>query len=92
MDRPWNDARTYRREIEVRKITVRDLIEAMEKIKEIPAHSHYIFETKWVTPYVSEEECIKYFSDNGSVLVYDSKGCVWHKGKKIDKRHCMLLI
>ena len=92
MDRPWVDARTYRREIEPQKITAKDLIEAMEKIKEIPVHSHYIFSTDWVKPYVSEGECIKYFSDNGSVLVYDSKGCVWHKGKKVDKNLCMVLI
>ena len=92
MGRPWEDARTYRREIETQKITAKDLIEAMEKIKEIPVHSHYIFSTEWVKPYVSEEECIKYFSDNGAVLVYDSKGCVWHKGKKVDKDLRMVLI
>ena len=92
MDRPWIDARTYRREVEVRKLTAKDLIEAMEKIKEIPVHSHYIFSTEWVKPYVSEEECIKYFSDNRSVLVCDSKGNVWHKGKKVDNGLCMVLI
>lgn len=92
MDRPWVDARTYRPEIKVQKITAKDLIEAMEKIKEVPVHSHYIFLTEWVKPHVSEEECIKYFSDNGSVLVRDSKGCVWHKGKKVDKDLCMVLI
>ena len=92
MDRPWVDARTYSREIEVQKPTVKDLIDAMEKIKEIPVRSHYIFYTQWVKPYVTEEECIKYFSDNGSVLVYDGKGCVWHKGKKVDKDSCMVLI
>lgn len=92
MARPWEDARTYRREIEVRKITAQDLIEAMEKIHEIPVRSHYIFSTEWVTPYVSEEECIRFFSDNGSVLVCDSKGCVWHKGKKVDKGMRMVLI
>ena len=91
MDRPWVDARTCRTEIKVQKITAKDLIEAMEKIKEVPVHSHYIFSTEWVKPYVSEEECIKYFSDNRSVLVRDSKGCVWHKGKKVDKDLCMVL-
>lgn len=83
MARPWVDARTYRREIEVQKITEKDLIEAVEKMKEIPVHSHYIFLTEWVKPYVSEEECIKHFADNASVVVYDSKGCAWHKGKQI---------
>lgn len=92
MARPWVDARTYRREIEMQKITAKDIIEAVEKVKEIPVHSHYIFLTEWAKPYVSEEECIKYFSDNGSVLVYDSKGCVWHKGKKVDKDIRMVLI
>ena len=92
MDRPWVDARTYRPEIKVQKITAKDLIEAMEKIKEVPVHSHSIFLTEWVKPHVSEEECIKYFSDNGSVLVRDSKGCVWHKGQKVDKDLCMVLI
>ncbi len=92
MHRPWIDARTYRREIEPKPVTVRELIEAMKKIKEVPNYSHYFFSTKWVKPYVSEEECIKYFSDNASVLVYDSKGCVWHKGKKVDKNMCMVLI
>jgi len=83
MERPWIDARTYRREIEMQKITAKDIIKAVEKMKEIPVHSHYIFLTEWVRPYVSEEECIKYFADNCSVVVYDSKGCAWHKGKKI---------
>lgn len=92
MARPWVDARTYSREIEVRKITGKDIIDALEKIKEIPAHSHYIFSTAWVMPHVTEEECIKYFSDNGSVLVCDSKGNVWHKGKKVDEGMCMVLI
>ena len=92
MYRPWIDARTYRREIEVQKITEQDIIEAIEKIREIPVHSHYIFLTEWVKPHVSEEECIKYFSDNGSVLVRDSKGSVWHRGKKVDKGLCMVLI
>ncbi len=91
-ERPWNDTRTYRREIEVRKPTAKDLIDAIEKLHKLPARSHYIFLTEWVKPYVSEEECINYFSDNGSVLVRDSKGCVWHKGKKVDKGSCMVLI
>ena len=82
MDRPWVDARTYRPEIKVQKITAKDIIEAIEKMKEAPVHSHYIFLTEWVKPHVSEEECIKYFADNCSVVVYDSKGCAWHKGKK----------
>jgi hypothetical protein len=92
MDRPWVDARTYRREIEMVKPTVKDLIEAVEKMKEIPVHSHYIFSTEWVKPYASEDDCIKYFADNGSVVVYDSKGYAWHKGEKIDKDMCMVLI
>ena len=92
MARPWVDARTYSRKIEVVKPTVQDIIDAVEKMREVPVRSHYIFSTEWVKPYVSEEECIKYFSDNGSVLVYDSKGCVWHKGKKVDKGLCMVLI
>jgi len=91
-DRPWDDVRTCRREIEVKKVTAKDLIEAMEKLREVPAQSHYIFSTEWVKPYVSEEECIKYFADNGSVLVCDSKGCVWHRGKKVEKGMCMVLI
>ena len=92
MARPWVDARTNRREIEVVKPTAKDLIEAMEKMKEIPVHRHYIFSTEWVKPYASEEDCIKYFADNCSVVVYDSKGCAWHKGEKIDKNMCMVLI
>lgn len=92
MDRPWVDARTYRREIEPRKITAKDIIEAVEEMKKIPVRSHYIFCTEWVRPYVSEEDCIKYFSDNASVIVYDGKGCVWHRGKKIEKDMCMVLI
>lgn len=80
MDRPWVDARTYRREFEVKKLTAKDLIEAVEKMREIPVHSHYIFLTEWVKPYVSEEECIKYFADNASVVVFDSKGRGWHRG------------
>ena len=83
MGRPWVDARTYRPKIEMQKITAKDVIEAVEKMKEIPVHSHYIFLTEWVKPHVSEEECIKYFEDNCSVVVYDSKGCAWHKGEKI---------
>lgn len=80
MVRPWKDARTYRREFEVRKLTTKDIIEAVEKMKEVPVHSHYIFLTEWVKHYVSEEECIKYFSDNASVVVYDSKGRFWRRG------------
>ena len=91
-DRPWVDARTYRREIKPIKPTAKDLIEAMEKMKQIPVRSHYTFLTEWVKPYVSEDECIKYFSDNGSVFVCDSEGCVWHKGKKVDKDLRMVLI
>ena len=92
MARPWIDARTYRPEIEMRKITAADIIKAIEEIKRVPVRSHYIFLTKWVTPYVSEEDCIKYFSDNGSVLVCDSKNRVWHRGKQVDKERCMVLI
>jgi len=92
MDKPWVDARTYRPEIKMQKITAKDLIEAVEKMKEVPVCSHYIFLTEWVRPYVSEEECIKYFADNCSVVVYDSKGCAWHKGKKIYKHKILTIL
>lgn len=98
MERPWNDARTYRREFEVKNLTAQDIIEAVEKMKELHRKSlenhcdGYIFYTAWAKPHVTDEECIKYFSDNASVLVYDSKGCVWHRGKKVDKDMCMVLI
>lgn len=81
--RPWMDARNFSREFELKKITAKDLVEAVEKMRAIPVHSHYIFRTEWVTPYVSEEECIKYFTDNCAVVVYDSKGNAWHKGRQI---------
>ena len=83
MDRPWVDARTYRREFKVRELTAKDVIEAMEKMEKIPPRDYYIFLTEWVKPYVSEEECIKYFADNRDVVVYDSKGRFWRRGEMI---------
>ena len=85
MARPWDDARTYRREFEVRKITAQDIIDAVEQIKQIPVIPSYIyyFRTDWVTPYVSEEDCIQYFADNGSVIVIDHQGREWWKGVRL---------
>lgn len=83
--RPWDDARTYRREFEVRKITAQDIIDAVEKMKQLPvtASYTYYFRTDWVKPYVSEGECIQYFADNASVIVIDHKGREWWKGVQL---------
>lgn len=83
--RPWDDARTYRREFEVQKITVQDLIDAVEKMKQVPETASYIyyFRTDWVKNYVSEEDCIQYFADNASVIVIDHHGREWWKGAQL---------
>ena len=81
-DRPWIDARTYSREFEVRKLTAKDIIDAVEKMKQIHVCDSYVyyFRTDWVKPYVSEEECIQYFADNASVIVIDHQGREWCRG------------
>lgn len=84
MARPWEDARTYRREFEVRKLTAKDIIDAVEKMKQIPVSDFYYFLTDWAKPYVSEEDCIQYFADNGSVIVIDHQGRQWRKGRMRD--------
>lgn len=83
--RPWNDARTYKREFEVKKLTVEDIIDAVEKMKEVPVSLGlcYRFRTDLVKPYVSEEECIQYFADNASVIVVDHYGREWHRGVQL---------
>ena len=89
MERPWNDARTYRREFEVKNLTAQDIIEAVEKMKELHRKSlenhcdGYIFYTSWAKPYVTDEECIKYFADNGAVIGRDGKGNLWRKGQTL---------
>lgn len=82
-DRPWVDARTYRREFEVRKLTAKDLIDAVENMKQIPVSDFYYFLTDWVKNCVSEEDCIQYFADNGSVIVIDRQGRKWRRGQMI---------
>lgn len=82
-ERPWIDARTYSREFEVRKLTVEDIIEAVAKMKQVPVSGCYYFLTDWVKPYVSEEDCIQYFADNGSVIVIDHKDRRWRRGQMI---------
>lgn len=84
-NRPWVDARTYNRELEVKKLTVQDIINAVEKMKEKPVSRGFIyyFHTDWVKNCVSEEECIKYFADNGSVIVVDHKGREWYRGVQL---------
>ena len=79
-ERPWVDARTCRREFEVKKLTVQDIIDAVEKMKQIPVSERYFFCTDWVKPYVSEEDCIQYFADNASVIVVDHQGRQWWRG------------
>ena len=87
--RPWNDARTHRQEFEVREITAQEVIEAVEEMKKLRLEAFrnccdgYVFYTEWVKPYVSEEECIKYFADNGSVIVIDHQGREWWKGVQL---------
>lgn len=80
--RPWEDARTARQQFEVKKLTVKDVIEAVEKMKQIPVSGFHYFHTDWVKPYVTEEDCIKFFADNGSVAVIDRQGRLWRRGKQ----------
>ena len=83
-ERPWVDARTCRREFEVKKLTVQDIIDAVEKMKQVPVReSIYYFLTDWVKPYVSEQECIQYFADNRSVIVVDHQGREWWRGVQL---------
>lgn len=77
------EARTYRREAVAKKVTQEDIIHAIEQMRLIPVSVTYYFHTAWVKPYASEEECIQYFADNGSVIVIDQKGRSWRMGKQI---------
>lgn len=84
-DRPWDDKRGWvTNKPVVRPITAQELIEAVKQMKEIPVLDHYYFCTDWVKPYVSEEDCIKFFADNGAVLVIDSRGRKWCRGKPVE--------
>ena len=45
---------------------------------------YYIFMTEWVAPFVSEEDCILHYADDGSVIVVDGKRKMWHRGRQIE--------
>ena len=85
--RPWVEARTCMlgrgngKPVLTEKM-VRDAFEMMRAIE--PVQYKY-FCTGWARPYLTDEEVIEYFADNGSVIVIDSKNRTWNRGKIMEE-------
>lgn len=91
--RPWDNKRPTATASRITDgmlpITVEDVRRAVAYLKEPVARgwapfnyaSYYIYMTEWAAPWISEAECIAYYADNGSVLVYDSQGRFWRRGQ-----------
>lgn len=93
--RPWNDERptamASRKTDGMLPITAEDVRRAVAylqepidrgKIDPFQCAGYYILTTEWAAPWVSEADCIAYYADNGSVLVYDSQGRFWRRGQQ----------
>lgn len=84
-ERPWVEARTcmMARGNGKPDLTAKMVQNAVELTRAIKPNPYRYFCTKWARPYMTDEEVIKYFADNGSVIVLDSKGRFWNRGKPI---------
>lgn len=95
-EKPWIDARpdaiTCRNPEEKFQLTKFDVERAINALSTMPpvreetpfrAWGYYIFMTEWVENVVSEADCIAHYADNGSVVVYDKQGKLWHRGKQV---------
>lgn len=68
-------------EPDINGITLKDIYDALEKLKEVPSAKRYFYYFTSGTG-LPDDLVVDFFKDNGSVLVFTRDGNVYRKGER----------